>query len=195
VHAHERPFLDAAHGLIRDPHQLRDLLQGVLDAISEPVAQLDHEALLRGERALTCRAEEARIFSELPWSSHVYIAVKHPNVPQTEQSATPQVFRQPNRVLGGLLMHVESLIALDGQALAELVREAAKQGAAEAITKVDLRSFDEWLTAEAAGTYLGLSEAAVRALERRGQLKGHRSPQGHLRFRRSELDRWLGSES
>ena len=75
------------------------------------------------------------------------------------------------------------------------MREAARQGAADALTKVELRGQDEWLSVEHAATYADLTEPALRALIRRNQVQAHRSAQGHVRIRRSELDVYLEGEA
>lgn len=57
---------------------------------------------------------------------------------------------------------------------------------------------DRLLTAEEAGKYLGLAEGTVRNKANRGEIPFERlgpTPQHSLRFRKSELDRWIASES
>jgi hypothetical protein len=45
-----------------------------------------------------------------------------------------------------------------------------------------------WLSAKSAGTYLDMSEDAIRACIKRGQLMPHRTVTGGLRFSRAQLD-------
>jgi excisionase family DNA binding protein len=50
-----------------------------------------------------------------------------------------------------------------------------------------------WFTVEQAADYMQMSPDAIRASEKRGQLKAHRSETGRVRFLKSDLDAFLGS--
>jgi excisionase family DNA binding protein len=49
-----------------------------------------------------------------------------------------------------------------------------------------------WLTTEEAAAYCRMTPAAIRSAEKRKQLRGYRGETGRLRFRREDLDRFLG---
>jgi excisionase family DNA binding protein len=51
-----------------------------------------------------------------------------------------------------------------------------------------------WMTTAQAAEHTGLSEQALRALRKRDAIPSHTSPQGHVRFRRDELDAYLDAD-
>lgn len=54
---------------------------------------------------------------------------------------------------------------------------------------------DEWLTVSEAAAFLGISRSTVLRVERRGEILADRTPGGHRRFQRSQLEflrrQWL----
>ena len=77
--------------------------------------------------------------------------------------------------------HVQALLT----ALTAEVRQAVRD---ELAAQGDARSAEGWLSLDSAAAYLDSKPEALRAAEKRGQLLGHRSATGRLRFLRADLD-------
>jgi excisionase family DNA binding protein len=50
-----------------------------------------------------------------------------------------------------------------------------------------------WFTVDQAADYMQMTPDAIRASEKRGQLKAHRSETGRVRFLKSDLDAFLAA--
>jgi excisionase family DNA binding protein len=53
----------------------------------------------------------------------------------------------------------------------------------------------EWLTLGQAATYLGVAQSTIRKWSDAGKLRAFYTPGGHRRFRRSDLDAFVGSSN
>lgn len=53
---------------------------------------------------------------------------------------------------------------------------------------------DDLLSAGAVASLLGVSTSSIRAWAAKGLIKGYRTPGGHLRFRRSDVEHALRPE-
>ena len=55
------------------------------------------------------------------------------------------------------------------------------------------QALSEWLTVPEAAAYLKVSDTALRTLVNRRRVPFHKPSGRMIRFKRSELDKWLGS--